>query len=127
MTRNLIALHATLLVVFAGAGLHQFAIQSWARETPNNEQTIRISASTFEFKPSEITLKKDVPVIFELTTQDRRHGFNLPDFHLRADVQPGNAEKLRFVPRKVGTFTFLCDVFCGDQHEEMTGTIRVVD
>lgn len=127
MTRGTIALHATLLVVFAGAGLQQFTIRSWAREIPANEQVIRISASTFEFKPSEITLKKDVPVIFELTSKDRRHGFNLPDFHMRADVQPGTTEKLRFVPRKAGTFTFLCDVFCGDQHEEMTGTIRVVD
>mgnify|MGYP001415150670 CR=1 FL=1 len=127
MTRNSIALHATLLVMFAGSGLHQFVIRSWARETPTIEQTIRISASTFEFKPSEITLKMGVPVVFELTSQDRRHGFNLPDFHIRADVQPGTTEKLRFVPRKVGTFTFLCDVFCGDQHEEMTGTIRVVE
>jgi len=127
MTRSAIALHAALLVVFAGAGLHQSVIRSWARETPNNEQTIRISASAFEFKPSEITLKKDVPVIFELTSQDRRHGFNLPDFHVRADVQPGAVAKLRFIARKVGTFTFLCDVFCGDQHEEMSGTIRVVE
>ena len=125
--RNSIALHATLLVVFAGVGLPQFVIRSWAQETPTNEQAIRISASTFEFKPSEITLKKDVPVVFELKSQDRRHGFNLPDFHMRVDVQPGTTEKLRIVPRKVGTFTFLCDVFCGDQHEEMTGTIRVVD
>jgi cytochrome c oxidase subunit II len=126
MTKSAIALHATLLVVFAGAGLHQLVIRSWALETPQ-EQTIRIAASTFEFKPSEITLKKDVPVVFELKSQDRRHGFNLPDFHMRVDVQPGTTEKLRIVPRKVGTFTFLCDVFCGDQHEEMTGTIRVVD
>ena len=127
MTKNSITLHAALLVVFAGAGLHQFVIRSWAREIPTSDQVIRISASNFEFKPSEITLKKDVPVVFELKSQDRRHGFNLPDFRIRTDVQPGTTEKLRFVPRKVGTFTFLCDVFCGDQHEEMTGTIRVVD
>jgi cytochrome c oxidase subunit 2 len=127
VTRSAIALHTALLVVFAGAGLHQFVIQSLARETPTNEQTVRISASSFDFKPSQITLKKGVPVIFELTSQDRRHGFNLPDFHMRADVQPGTVEKLRFVPLKVGTFTFLCDVFCGDRHEEMSGTIRVVE
>ena len=124
---RLIALNAAVLIVFARAGMREVVTRSWARETPSNEQTIRISASTFEFKPSQITLKKDVPVIFELTSQDRRHGFNLPDFHIRADVQAGTVEKLRLVPRKVGTFTFLCDVFCGDQHEEMTGTIRVVE
>jgi cytochrome c oxidase subunit 2 len=81
----------------------------------------------FEFKPSEITLKKDVPVVFELISQDRRHGFTLPEFHMRADVMPGTVERLRFVPGKTGTFTFLCDVFCGDKHEEMSGTITVVE
>jgi cytochrome c oxidase subunit 2 len=125
--RSAIALRAALLAVLASAGLHQFVIRAWAREVPANEQTIRISASTFEFKPREITLKKDVPVIFELASQDRHHGFNLPDFRLRADVQPGTVGKLRFVPHKAGTFTFFCDVFCGDQHEEMSGTIRVVE
>ena len=124
---RLIALNAAALILFAGAGLREGVTRSWVRETPINEQTIHISASTFEFKPSQITLKKDAPVIFELTSQDRRHGFNLPDFHIRADVQAGTVEKLRFLPRKVGTFTFLCDVFCGDQHEEMTGTIRVIE
>ena len=120
------ALRSALLLVFAAGSVPQFVSQS-APETPNTEKTVRISAATFEFKPSEIILKKDVPVTFELTSQDRRHGFNLPDFHIRADVQPGTVEKLRFVPRKVGTFAFLCDVFCGDQHEEMSGTIRVVE
>jgi heme/copper-type cytochrome/quinol oxidase subunit 2 len=27
----------------------------------------------------------------------------------------------------IGTFTFLCDIFCGDGHERMQGTITVVD
>jgi cytochrome c oxidase subunit 2 len=126
MKRSALALHTAMLVVFAAGSFYRPVTRSWAMETPS-ERTIRISASTFEFKPGEIVLRKDVPVTFELTSQDRRHGFNLPDFHLRADVQPGTVEKLRFVPRKVGTFAFLCDVFCGDQHEEMSGTIRVVE
>jgi len=33
---------------------------------------------------------------------------------------------LRFTPDKVGTFTFLCDIFCGDGHEGMSGTMKVV-
>ena len=127
MTGKAIASRVTLFVVCMGVFPYRATVQSSPGESAAKEQIIRISASMFEFKPSEITLKKDVPVVFELKSQDRRHGFNLPDFHMRVDVQPGTTEKLRIVPRKVGTFTFLCDVFCGDQHEEMTGTIRVVD
>jgi cytochrome c oxidase subunit 2 len=33
---------------------------------------------------------------------------------------------VRLMPDKVGTFTFLCDVFCGSGHETMNGTITVV-
>ena len=31
------------------------------------------------------------------------------------------------MPDKTGKFTFSCDVFCGDGHEEMTGTIVVTN
>ena len=107
--------------------LQQTAIQSSAKETSNDEQIIRISASTFEFKPSEITVKKGLPVTLELVSQDRHHGFKLAEFHLRADIKAGVVEKLRFIPDKVGTFTFFCDVFCGDGHEDMSGTLKVVE
>ena len=125
MTRKAIAFHTILLAVCMGVFLYQATVRSSPAQA--KEQVIRISASMFEFKPSVITLKKDVPVILELISQDRHHGFTLPDFHIRADVTSGNVERLRFTPGKAGTFTFLCDVFCGDQHEEMSGTIRVVE
>ena len=91
------------------------------------EQVVRVSASTFQFEPSEVKVKKGVPVTLELVSEDRRHGFKLPDFHVRLDVKPGVVEKVRFVPDKVGKFTFICDVFCGDGHEEMSGTLIVIE
>ena len=107
--------------------LQQTTIQSLAKEISSDEQSIRISASTFEFKPSEITVKKGVPVTLELVSQDRHHGFKLPEFHLRADIKAGVVEKLRFIPDQAGIFTFFCDVFCGDGHEDMSGTLKVVE
>jgi cytochrome c oxidase subunit 2 len=107
--------------------VQQAAIPSLAKAISNDEQLIHISASTFEFKPGEITVKKGVPVTLELVSQDRHHGFKLPEFHVRADIKPGVVEKLRFVPDKVGTFTFFCDVFCGDGHEDMSGTLKVIE
>jgi len=91
------------------------------------EQVVQVSASTFQFEPSEVKVKKGVPVTLELVSEDRRHGFKLPDFHVRLDVKPGVVEKVRFVPDKVGKFTFICDVFCGDGHEEMSGTLIVIE
>ena len=118
-----------LFLVVAAIGF--FYQESMARpsvkEPSTNEQMIRISAKTFEFQPIEITVKKGIPVTLELVSADRHHGFKLPAFQLRADIRPGSVEKIRFVPDRTGTFQFLCDVFCGDQHEEMSGTFTVVE
>ena len=90
-------------------------------------QRIEITAKKFAFAPSEITVKKGIPVTLELISTDRHHGFKLSAFQLRADIKPGSVEKVRFVPDRAGTFTFLCDVFCGDRHEEMSGTLTVIE
>ena len=118
-----------MLLIAASVGYlyQESVIRSTARKRPSGEHVIRISASTFEFTPSEITVTKDIPVVLELMSKDRHHGFKLPAFHLRADIQPGVVEKLRFVPDKIGTFTFFCDVFCGGGHEEMSGILKVVE
>ena len=118
-----------ILLVAASVGyLHQEAVlRSNPKELRNDEQVIRIEASSFEFKPSEIRVKKGVPVTLELVSQDRHHGFKLSAFQVRVDVPPGAVERVQFVPNKIGSFTFLCDVFCGGGHEDMTGTITVVE
>src|SRR5258708_9412410 len=88
-------------------------------------QVVRISAKRFEYDPPEIRLKKGVPVTLELTALDRHHGFKMPPLGVRADVLPGETTRIDLVPDKVGTVSFLCDVFCGDGHEDMEGRIVV--
>jgi cytochrome c oxidase subunit 2 len=93
----------------------------------SGEKKIEIVARRFDYSPAELTLKKGVPVILELTSSDVPMGFNLPDFGLRADMLAGKVTEVRWVPDKTGTFVFYCDVFCGSGHEEMQGIITVVD
>ena len=95
------------------------------RAAEPKERVIKIVARRFTFTPDKLTLKKGVPVVLELTTADVLMGFNAPDFQTRADIIPGKVARVRFVPDKIGTFTFLCDVFCGSGHETMNGTIIV--
>jgi cytochrome c oxidase subunit II len=91
------------------------------------EQMIRMTARKFEYSPNEITVKKDVPVVLEITSLDRDHGFKLREFGIRADIKPGGVTRVRMVPDKVGRFPFECDVFCGTGHEEMSGELVVTD
>jgi cytochrome c oxidase subunit 2 len=90
-------------------------------------KVVKISAKRFEYSPQEITLKKGVPIVFQLTTEDRSHGFNVPSMNLRADIVPGKVTELQVTPQKAGKFDFFCDVFCGSGHEGMNGKITVTD
>jgi len=91
------------------------------------ERTIEIAAKKFEYMPPEVTLKKGEPVTLELVAIDRVHGFSLKALGIRADVKPDQPASVRIVPDKVGTFVFACDIFCGDDHEDMQGVIKVVE
>ncbi len=91
------------------------------------EQEIQIKAKRYEFMPNEITLKKGVPVVLELTSLDRLHGFNCPAFKIRGDVKPHQITRISFTPDQVGTFEFHCDNFCGSGHEGMTGKFIVTE
>jgi len=97
------------------------ALRSLAAE----EQVIRLSAKKFEYSAREVRVKKGVPVVIELTSEDRLHGFSLPAFGVRADAIPGKVTRVHFVPDKAGQHEFFCDVFCGDGHEEMSAVLVV--
>jgi len=90
------------------------------------ERVVRIAARKFVYLPQEVTLKKGVPVVLEFTAEDVVMGFSAPDFNVRADIIPGRTARVRFTPDKLGEFPYLCDIFCGDGHESMTGHLRVV-
>ena len=118
----------TALVVLTAVGM----TAGWRRlataATPAGaEQVVRMTAKKFEYTPSQITLKKGVPVVLEITALDRDHGFKVPELGVRADLKSGQVTRVRIVPDRTGTFEFRCDVFCGSGHEDMSGEIIVVD
>jgi len=123
-------LDTKLLRIAVGAaslGLASIATYVAAQPAQPKEKVIRIVAKRFDYTPGELRLKKGEAVILELTSSDVLMGFNLPDFDLRADIIPDKVTRVRFVPDKTGSFTFLCDIFCGTKHEEMNGRLTVVE
>lgn len=86
---------------------------------------IALTAMKFEFSAKEIRVKKGKPVTFALTTSDFVHGFNVPDFNVRADLIPGKTVEVTFTPDRAGRFAFLCDNFCGEGHDRMSGFLVV--
>ncbi len=89
------------------------------------ETVVHVTAKKYEFSPSTITLKRGVPVVLEIESLDRRHGFQIKDLGVDQEIAPGTPTRIRLVPDKAGTFEFHCDVFCGSGHEDMAGQIVV--
>ena len=94
----------------------------WAGPRP---RVIKVVAKKFEFVPGEIRVKQGETVVLQFTAPEVPMGFNLADFRLRTDIVPGKVASLEFTPDRRGSFTFLCDVFCGSGHEDMSGTLIV--
>jgi cytochrome c oxidase subunit 2 len=118
---------AALLLSAGGAGFAVAAHADTAAGSHRQVRLIKVSARRFVFSPNNITLKKGEEVDIELSTDDVLMGFSVPDMNARSDIPPGQVMHLHLKPEKTGTFTFLCDVFCGSGHENMDGTITVVD
>jgi cytochrome c oxidase subunit II len=98
------------------------AVAASAAEEP---RVIKVTAKKFEFTPAEIHVKRGEHVVLELTSLDRKHGFKLPELGIRTEVPAGGTVRVELTAEKPGRFAFACDVFCGDGHEDMTGTVIV--
>lgn len=86
---------------------------------------IPVVARKFVFIPNEITVRVGESVVLEFSAPEVAMGFYAPDLGLRALIVPGEVAKVAWTPDKAGRFDFLCDVFCGDGHEGMSGHLVV--
>src|SRR5260370_19875119 len=108
-----------------GWGRRWVRLAAATSETTAQEKVTPVRAERFKFTPAVIELKLGQPVVLELTTLDRKHGFQVPDLNVDESIESGKITRARVVPTKAGTFAFHCDVFCGSGHEEMAGEIVV--
>jgi len=103
-------------------------LASVARSVPaqgGEAQVVKIVAQRFHYTPAEFRVKAGQPVVLEFTSLDFVHGFNMPDLKVRADLPPGRVTRVEVSAAPAGTYDFVCDNFCGDQHEEMHGRMIV--
>ena len=86
---------------------------------------IEISVKQWEFSPAEVTVKKGDKVRLLVTSSDVDHGFFLEEFGVNETLKPGKTTTVEFTADKAGRFSFVCDVFCGEGHTGMKGTLIV--
>lgn len=115
---------AVLGILGLTTGLVRYAAPAPARAA-ETAQVVKITASKFHFTPDRIVLAKGQPITLELTSADRTHGFMVRAFGIDTDIQPGKTTAIIIKPEKVGSYTTICDHYCGLGHGGMKMTIVV--
>ena len=86
---------------------------------------VEITAKRFAFSPDKITLKKGQTVKLRLHSEDVTHGFFLRPLKLDEEIPAGQTKEVVVTPQAAGSFTTICDHFCGANHGNMNMTIVV--
>lgn len=111
------ALSFALLALMASSGIKRAS----AADVP----VVEITAKRFAFSPDKITLKKGQTVKLRLHSEDVTHGFFLRPLKLDEEIPAGETAEVVITPQEAGTFTTICDHFCGANHGNMNMTIVV--
>jgi cytochrome c oxidase subunit 2 len=88
---------------------------------------VEIVAKRFTYMPAEVTLKKGVPVVLVLSSEDVTHGLKFQEFNLEAEIKKGAPKEITFTPTEAGDFVGHCSHFCGEGHGSMTLTFHVTE
>lgn len=91
----------------------------------DNIPVVEITAKRFAFSPDKITLKKGQTVKLRIHSEDVTHGFFLRPLKLDEEIPAGQSVDVTVTPEFSGTFTTICDHFCGANHGNMNMTIVV--
>jgi len=96
-----------------------------AQARDEQPKVIAIHAKRFEFEPKEIHLAKGEPVTLAVTSEDVTHGFFSRQLHFDEDLAPGKTVSIPLSPTEPGTYTVICDHYCGSGHGGMKMVIVV--
>ncbi|HET6176294.1 MAG TPA: cupredoxin domain-containing protein [Candidatus Sulfotelmatobacter sp.] len=95
------------------------------RAAADDIPVVEITAKRFAFSPEKVTLKKGQTVKLRLHSEDVTHGFFLRPLKLDEEIPAGQTAEVTITPQTAGTFTTICDHFCGANHGNMNMTIVV--
>jgi cytochrome c oxidase subunit 2 len=91
----------------------------------DSPRVIKITAKRFGFTPNRITLNRGETVTLRLRSEDVTHGFFLRPLKIDGEIEPGKTTEITLTPDVAGTFTIICDHFCGVGHGNMKMTVVV--
>ncbi len=118
-----------------GAKTEEMAAQYTVREEgetgmpvvhPPPGSDIYMLARLWEWWPI-LELEKDQSYRLHLSSLDWQHGFSLQPTNINVQVHPNYELVMTIRPNESGTFSVVCNEFCGIGHHQMLGRIYVVE
>lgn len=106
------------------------------REVADGKYIVNIVASAFNYdfgKDKEgnanktIRVPKGSTVLYQITTKDVVHGFQVAGTNVNMMVEPGHISRYEAVMKNAGEFTIVCNEYCGIGHHQMYGTVEVYE
>lgn len=105
---------------FNNPGVHKVEGKDWDYE-------VVIVAQAFAYNPTEIEIPVGSKVRFIATTKDVIHGLGVAGTNINLMLEPGYVSEKITTLDKPGTYTIVCNEYCGMGHALMYSTLKVVD
>jgi cytochrome c oxidase subunit 2 len=85
---------------------------------------VYLMSMQFQWSPI-LELKKGETYRVHVSSLDVNHGFSLQPVNMNFQILPGYVYVLTLTPPKAGSYTIICNEFCGIGHHLMSGQIIV--
>lgn len=101
------------------------------KQVGDNEYQLTVVTSAFHFDlgtpDNTVQIPKGAKVHVVSTTTDVIHGFQIVGTNVNMMLEPGYISTYTNTFKNAGTFTLLCNEYCGMGHQLMHATIEVVE
>ena len=91
---------------------------------PPADSDIYMIARLWNFWPI-LQLEKGRTYRLHLTSMDYNHGFSLQPANINIQIVPGYEHVVTVTPNQSGTYSVVCNEYCGIGHHTMVGRIYV--
>ncbi|MGZ6791708.1 MAG: aa3-type cytochrome oxidase subunit II [Mycobacteriales bacterium] len=90
------------------------------------DDKVQVTGAPAQGQEAQLVLPVNKRIRFTETSPDVIHSFWVPDFLFKRDVIPGRLNSFEIVPTEIGTYTGRCAELCGEKHDRMNFTVKVV-
>lgn len=88
---------------------------------------VDITVKNWSFTPSTVETHVGQSTVLRFTDSEGVHGVESSDVGIeKTMITPGKVSEVTFTPKTAGTFAVHCAIVCGEGHDKMVLTVKVL-